>query len=261
MIRPLTVICCVLAGGTVLYTFQAKHAVQLLDRQIEKTLADTASLREQSRTLKAEFTLRENPERLRTFADQYLSLKPMLPTQFATIAELDARLPAPRAMGADTRGTDTIGAGTTDEPVEAPVASTPKIVATTENPTTTPDELPIPPLPVPPPSVVLAIVQTPAVPKPAAAPRPPAVLSAAPVPAPAHTLPIQAAPLQAAPLQAQAVRAPAPPAQIRSQFAATPPPQPAQTGSMLGMAYSGLAAPVPVPRPMPVSSPQWTNGN
>ena len=261
MIRPLTVICCVLAGGTVLYTFQAKHAVQLLDRQIEKTLADTASLREQSRTLKAEFTLRENPERLRTFADQYLSLKPMLPTQFATIAELDARLPAPRAMGADTRGTDT-----TDEPVEAPVASTPKVVATTENPTTTPDELPIPPLPVPPPSVVLAIVQTPAVPKPAAAPRPPAMLLAAPVPAPAHTLPIQAAPiqaapLQAAPLQAQAVRAPAPPAQIRSQFAATPPPQPAQTGSMLGMAYSGLAAPVPVPRPMPVSSPQWTNGN
>ncbi|MEI7714242.1 MAG: hypothetical protein WCI94_22605, partial [Rhodospirillales bacterium] len=98
MIRPFTVICAVLAAGAVLYTYQSKHAVQMLDRQIEKTLAETASLREQSRTLKAEFTVRENPERLRMFADQHLSLKPMLPTQFTTMAELDAKLPGPRVM-------------------------------------------------------------------------------------------------------------------------------------------------------------------
>ena len=118
MIRPFTAICCAFAAGAVLYTYQSKHDVQLLDRQIEKTLGDTATLREQSRALKAEWTLRENPERLKTFADQYLALKPVAPTQFTTLAELDTRLPAPR-IGTQ----DPDPANTTEEPDAAPMAS------------------------------------------------------------------------------------------------------------------------------------------
>jgi hypothetical protein len=38
-----------------------------------------------------------------------------------------------------------------------------------------------------------------------------------------------------------------------------PAPQPMQGGSVLGMAHGGSFA--PVPRPMPVSTTQWTNGN
>ncbi len=268
MIRPFTVICCVVAGSSVLYTYQSKHGVQLLDRQIEKTLADTASLREQSRTLKAEFTLRENPERLRTFADQYLSLKPMLPTQFTTFAELDARLPVPRVMAPQTGTTDT-----TEEPVETPGAAMPSTASVSEDAAVVVEELPIPPLPVAPPPVAVAVNQPPPVPRPAP-PRPPAMQAAMSVPAPT--------PIQAQPIQPQAVRAPAAPMQARPQVVQMPAhvqpqapaqaqtqaqqpqmpaPQPVQSGSLLGMARGGLPAPVPMPRPMPISSTQWANGN
>jgi hypothetical protein len=261
MIRPFTVICAALAAGAVLYTYQSKHAVQLLDRQIEKTLADTSSLREQSRTLKAEFTLRENPERLRMFADQYLSLKPMLPTQFTTMAELNAKLPAPRAMTPSTAPADT-----TEEPAVALGAEghdETELVA---------EELPIPPLPVPAPPIVLAANQPLPTPKPAP-PRPPEVQAFAPLPVPQKALPIQAAPprptpvqappIQAepprAPIQAQVVRAPAPPVQMRPQApiytAPMQAPQFVQGGSLLGMAHGGMAAPVPIPRPMPIAPP------
>lgn len=239
MIHPFTVICCVLAGGTVLYTYQSKHEVQLLDRQIEKTLVDTAALREQSRSLKAEFTLRENPERLRTFADQYLSLKPMLPTQFTTFAELDARLPAPRAMAPNFGTTDT-----TEEPPEKSGGAAPQNTPASDDTAMAMDELPIPPLPVPPPSMVIAANQASLVPKPAP-PRPAAVPVAAPVPA---TTPIQARPPQPAQM----------PVQAQAQTSAPPP---VQSGSLLGMARGGLAAPVPMPRPIPIGSTQWANGN
>jgi hypothetical protein len=164
MIRPWTAISFVLAAGAVLYTYRSKHEVQLLDRQIEKTLADTAGLREQSRALQAEWTLRENPERLRTFADQFLSLKPMLPTQFTTLADLDTRLPAPRAMPLNT--------GTTEEPAEAPVASTVPPAPSPDETFAEAEELPIPPLHVPPPpsmapSMAMAANAVPAAPKPA----------------------------------------------------------------------------------------------
>lgn len=244
MIHPFTVICCVLAGGTVLYTYQSKHEVQLLDRQIEKTLVDTAALREQSRSLKAEFTLRENPERLRTFADQYLSLKPMLPTQFTTFAELDARLPAPRAMAPNFGTTDT-----TEEPPEKSGGAAPQNTPASDDTAMAMDELPIPPLPVPPPSMAIAANQAPLVPK-SAPPRPAAVQAAASVPA--------TTPIQAQPIQTQAVRVPEPPVQARPQ---QPAQMPVQSGSLLGMARGGLAAPVPIPRPMPIGSTQWANGN
>ena len=286
MIRPFTVICAALAAGAVLYTYQSKHAVQLLDRQIEKTLADTASLREQSRTLKAEFTLRENPERLRTFADQYLSLKPMLPTQFTTMAELDAKLPGPRAMAPPVNPANT---------TEEPVVGTPTAADQAEESDFAAEELPIPPLQVPAPPIAVATHQPLPAPKPAL-PRPPETQASAPpsvqqkappVQAPAlqapplQTPPIQAAaprttvvhapPIQAeparAPVQPQIVRAPAPPVQTRPQapvYATAPmqqAPQPYQSGSLLGMAHGGMAAPVPIPRPMPISSTQWSNGN
>ena len=75
MIRPLTIATCLLACGSGLYLYQSKHEVQLLDRTIEKTVRDTGALREQSRLLSAEWTMLNDPERLRQFSDTYLSLK------------------------------------------------------------------------------------------------------------------------------------------------------------------------------------------
>ena len=102
MIRPLTIVTCLMACGSGLYLYQSKHEVQLLDRTIERTVHDTEALREQSRLLAAEWTMLNDPERLRQFSDTYLSLKTISPSQFTSLADLDSRLPAvqPRGAGA-----------------------------------------------------------------------------------------------------------------------------------------------------------------
>jgi hypothetical protein len=302
MIRPLTGICVALAVVTVLYTYRSKHEVQLLDKQIEKTLHDTETLHEQSRALQAEWTLRENPERLRRFADQYLSLKPLAPGQFTSLADLDSKLPSPRPVEQASGTTDTTeDADTPAGQVSAGQvpAGLPLIPELPDNNAIAAEELPIPPLPVPPPPVtVAAILAVPAerktaAPKPAPAaetintapvsraviatpdPRPPvrtgeARVAAARPPVVQIAAPLQAPTLQAAPApvpraQAQAP-APAPskpPVQAQAQpnQLYAPAPQPANNGSLLGMAHGGLAAPMPLPRPMPINATQWTNGN
>src|SRR3984957_10063592 len=111
MIRPLTIATCLLACGSGLYLYQSKHEVQLLDRTIEKTVRDTGALREQSRLLSAEWTMLNDPERLRQFCDTYLNLRSINPAQFTSLADLDAKLPAPRVE---------VSVSSTDE---APVAA------------------------------------------------------------------------------------------------------------------------------------------
>jgi hypothetical protein len=96
MIRPLTVATFLLACGSGLYLYQSKHEVQLLDRTIEKTVHDTGALREQSRLLSAEWTMLNDPERLRQFSDTYLNLRTINPAQFTSLANLDNKLPAER---------------------------------------------------------------------------------------------------------------------------------------------------------------------
>ena len=83
----------ILVGGSGLYVYQSKHEVQLLDRTIEKTLHETGGLREQSRLLAAEWTMLNDPERLRQFSDAYLNLKSISPTQFISLNDLGNKLP------------------------------------------------------------------------------------------------------------------------------------------------------------------------
>ena len=97
MIRPFTCVCFLLACGSGLYLYQAKHRVQMIDREIEKTVRATDELREQTRVLHAEWTLLNDPQRLQALADQFLNLKTVTPGQFTSMAELDNRLPAVRA--------------------------------------------------------------------------------------------------------------------------------------------------------------------
>ena len=248
MIRSTTAMSCVLAGAAVLYTYQSKHNVQLLDRQIEKTLAETTGLREQSRALRAEWTLRENPERLRAFSDQYLALRPMLPEQFTTLVELASRLPAPRAWEPTTGTTDA-----PEEPAVVPVAAAQPSAATlasaAEESVVAEEELPIPPLPVAAPPALMATNAAPPAPKPA----PPRSPVAAPAPTPAPPIQTARTPLAAAQQQPPRVAATAtPPLQAPQQ-------PPVQTGSLLAVGRGSSFA--PVPRPMPVSTNQWNNGN
>jgi len=152
MIRPLTIATCLLACGSGLYLYQSKHEVQLLDRTIEKTVHDTTALREQSRLLAAEWTMLNDPERLRQFSDTYLSLKTITPSQFTSLADLNTRLPAPLpeapSQGTDEQEAVVADAGPTPvpEPADAVVAD---------------EELPVPPIPGAPPAPVVASVPRP----------------------------------------------------------------------------------------------------
>ncbi len=93
MIRPVTCVCFLLACGSGLYLYQAKHRVNVLDHQIEKTIRATDAIREQIRLLHADWTLLNQPDRLQKLADQFLTLKTTNPAQFTSMAELDSRLP------------------------------------------------------------------------------------------------------------------------------------------------------------------------
>jgi hypothetical protein len=155
MIRPLTIATCLLACGSGLYLYQEKHEVQLLDRTIERTVHDTNALREQSRLLAAEWTMLNDPERLRQFSDTYLSLKTITPSQFTSLGDLDARLPTPQALVA-SQGPDDAEAVPMATETPAPNGSDPAssgpVAASQDGGTQTAvadEALPVPPIPAP----------------------------------------------------------------------------------------------------------------
>ena len=100
MIRPVTCLAFLLACGSGLYLYQAKHRVKVLDDQIAAVVKSTDTLREQTRMLNAEWTLLNDPERLRKLANQFLTLQTVSPNQFTSLADLDSRLPPPMPQGA-----------------------------------------------------------------------------------------------------------------------------------------------------------------
>ena len=155
MIRPLTIATCLLACGSGLYLYESKHEVQLLDRTIERTVYDTTALREQSRLLSAEWTMLNDPERLRQFSNTYLSLKTITPSQFTSLADLDSRLPVPRPE---------IPPHGRDEPELAPLVAeiAPLSVPDPADAVVADDELPVPPIPALPSASVVASVARPA---------------------------------------------------------------------------------------------------
>ncbi len=95
MIRPITCVTFLLACGSGLYLYQTKHKVHVLDAQIDQVVHQTAQVREQTRVLRAEWTLLDQPDRLQQLAAQFLTLQPTKPSQFVSAADLDFRLPAP----------------------------------------------------------------------------------------------------------------------------------------------------------------------
>ena len=96
MIRPFTCVCFLLACGSGLYLYQAKHRVQTIDLEIQKAVRATSELREQTRVLHAEWTLQSDPQRLQALSDQLLNLKTVTPGQFTSMVDLDGRLPPVR---------------------------------------------------------------------------------------------------------------------------------------------------------------------
>jgi hypothetical protein len=232
MIRPVTCVCFVLACASGLYLYQSKHRVQVLDREIEKTVRVTDSLREQTRVLHAEWTLMNDPQRLQVLADQFLSLKTVAPGQFTNLAELDNRLPPVRPPD--------------------PVKPDPQLPVIAQAPDATPVEEPEQPLsvavmptpPIPPSAVIAAplprvVEHKPSPPRPVIA-EIPSVKAAVNVPRPQ----VVTEPLRPSPPRVMPVSLPAQPAPA------------ATTGSSLGMARGAV---LPPPQPMPVSASQWVS--
>ncbi len=127
MIRPFTCVCMVLAGASGLYLYQAKHRVQLLDRDITSTIHATEAARERIGVLRAEWTLQNDPERLAQLADRFLTLKTVAPGQFTSMAELDKRLPPVRVPEAKPAEPDEdTPIASVPEPEPAKVAAIPE---------------------------------------------------------------------------------------------------------------------------------------
>ncbi len=95
MIRPFTLLCMASAFGAGLYLYQSKHAAQVLDREITRTLKQTDVTRDRTNMLRAEWALLNEPDRLAELARAHLPLQTLKPTQFAAMADLAGRLPAP----------------------------------------------------------------------------------------------------------------------------------------------------------------------
>ena len=213
MIRPFTCVCFMLACGSGLYLYQAKHRVQTIDREIEKVVRATAELREQTRVLHAEWTLQSDPQRLQALSDQLLNLKTVTPGQFTSMADLDSRLPAVRGPDAPP-----------SEPLTAPIADG----SQPEEPA---------PIPLPPPkpaAVAIAAAPQPRPPEHKPPPRP-VIAEAQPV----HPTPIVARRVSVA-------------EQPRSALPASAPGPTPMAGSALGMAR-GTSLPPPRPMPVSAS--------
>jgi hypothetical protein len=162
MIRPITLVCWILALGAGLYLYHAKHEVELMDRHIDEIAKQTAQLRVESRGLLDEWIRLGEPEQLHKYSDEYLGLQPIAPSQFARVSDLAARLPPPQPdppedqadVVAQSSGSASAGVASPDDHPSgiqagavqlvpaAPAAADPESETATGG-----DDIPVPPIP------------------------------------------------------------------------------------------------------------------
>jgi hypothetical protein len=153
MIRPITLICWILALSAGLYLYRAKHEVELIDQHIDQIAKQTADLRIESRGLLDEWIRLGEPEQLHKYSDEYLGLQPIAPGQFARLSDLPSRLPPPQADPPDVQAdvvAQSSGVASPDVPVGGgvqPAAVEPTVEEDTSPESATADGLPIPPIP------------------------------------------------------------------------------------------------------------------
>ncbi len=162
MIRPVTLVCWILALSAGLYLYRAKHEVELIDQHIELIAKQTTDLRIESRGLLDEWIRLGEPEQLHKYSDEYLGLQPISPGQFARMSDLAARLPPTQPdppqeqadVVAQSSGGATTGASSPDVRPSgdqaAAVQVTPAEAATIvpeQETAAGSDDIPVPPIP------------------------------------------------------------------------------------------------------------------
>jgi hypothetical protein len=237
MIRPFTFVCMLLAAASGLYLYQAKQQGRVLDRKIRAVREQIDQTRQHAEVLRAEYMQLQDPTRLAELVAEHLTeLRPTQPTQWASLADLDKRLPP---VGGPTQEPSPLEPGAPAVEVQAP-----PILEAAPEPAAEPASakvlaampLPLPPEPPPPPVVPVAAVA--ASPAPAAAPPP------QPRPLPPRAAPVVAAALALGPPPPRPHPVPAPVALPHA-----PAPHAAAPG-MVTLARE----PAPVARPVPHSA-------
>ena len=122
MIRPFTCLCLLFAAGSGLFLYNSKHGAQMLDQEIARTNKSAQESRARAALLRAEYDRLGDPERLKELANQVLpSLASTDPKQFASLTDLEKRLPAVAPPPVLVPETQPVATPATDQP---PVATT-----------------------------------------------------------------------------------------------------------------------------------------
>jgi hypothetical protein len=106
MLRLSTLCWALIAVAVGLFLYQVKHEVQGLEQQLARTNRAIGAAHERIHVLHAEWSLLNEPDRLRALATRHLDLVPMRPAQFAgtqAIAALPAAAPTVAVAEAPTQ--------------------------------------------------------------------------------------------------------------------------------------------------------------
>ncbi|WP_122049401.1 hypothetical protein [Asaia bogorensis] len=123
MIRPFTILCALLAGGSGMFLYTKKHETTVLDQNITSVVQKTERVRQQTAMLRTQWALLNQPDRLSALSSRFLGqLHPMAPTQYVRLASMIETLPAPSTRPAfrDPRESLSIAVS------QAPAASAPR---------------------------------------------------------------------------------------------------------------------------------------
>lgn len=109
MIRPVTLVCALIAAGSGLYLYHAKHRVKVMDIEIRHIVSQTRQAEARVAILRAEWEDLNRPDRLQALATRFLDLQPAQPNQFVPLSQLASRLPPPVAQPVPQPEPDQIG--------------------------------------------------------------------------------------------------------------------------------------------------------
>ena len=99
IIRPFTCFCATLAIVSGFFLYTKKHQTALLDQKIISIIRQTKHLQAQTDTLRTEWTLENQPDRLEQLTYRYAPyLHVMNPSQFVRLSDLEDQLPAPKGI-------------------------------------------------------------------------------------------------------------------------------------------------------------------
>ena len=99
IIRLFTCFCAVLAIISGFFLYKEKHQTALLDQEIAGIIHQTKNLQIETDTLRTEWTLENQPDRLEQLAYRYAPyLHVMNPSQFVRLADLKDHLPNPKGF-------------------------------------------------------------------------------------------------------------------------------------------------------------------